>query len=177
MEQEPRNPEQSEFHNPELEATEAAKAPERSPETASETKERLESARQTIEKQTQPEHSPAAREAEAKRPISGLQRKQIYADTMASLQRHLSPVSRRFSKVIHNPAIEKTSDAVGATVLRPSVTLGATATALLVGGGAYLIAKHYGYHLSGSIVLLSLIVGGLLGLVLEGLSKLFKRKS
>lgn len=177
MEQEPRSPEQSGFTNPELERPEAAASPERNAETANETEQKLESARETIERQSQPEHSPAAREAEAKRPHSGVNRRQAYTETMASLQRHLPTFSRGFSKVIHNPVVDKTSEAVGQTVLRPSVTLGATSTALIIGGITYLISKHYGYNLSGSVILLSLVVGGILGLLIEGILKLFRRKA
>lgn len=178
MEQEPKTPEQSGFTNPELERPEATKGPEHSAETAHETEQQMESARRKIENESQPEHSPAAREAEAKRPQhSGLNRRQAYTETMASLQRHLPTLSRGFSKLIHNPVVDKTSEAVGQTVLRPSVTLGATSTALIVGGITYLISKHYGYHLSGSVILLSLVLGGIIGLLFEGIAKLFRRKT
>lgn len=98
-----------------------------------------------------------------------------YAETMASMQRRLSPTSRRFSRVIHTPAVEKTSEIIGNTVMRPSVTLGATTTALVVGFFFYFTAKHYGFRLSGSELLLSLLVGGVIGIVIEAIVKLAQR--
>ncbi len=99
-----------------------------------------------------------------------------YADTMASVQRRLSPASRSFSKVIHAPAVEKTSAVLEKTVMRPSVTLGATWTALIVGVIFYWTARHYGFRLSGSEMILALIVGGLLGAGLEWIGFLLRRK-
>lgn len=98
-----------------------------------------------------------------------------YWNTLRSVQMHLSPVSRQFSKVIHNPTIEKASELIGQTVARPSVLMGATTTAALLSIFLYIIARIYGFSLSGSELLLSLIVGAALGLVVEGLSKLVKR--
>ncbi len=175
MEREPRTPE-SGFTNPELETREAAKTPERTAETSAEKNQEIEAARQKIEHQPQAERH-EAHEKHKEPNHHRLSHKAAYKETMASIQRHLPTASRAFSKVIHNPVVDKTSEVVGATVLRPSVTLGATSTALIVGGVTYLVAKHYGYHLTGSVVLLSLLVGGLLGIVIEGISKLFTRKS
>lgn len=178
MEQQPKGPEQGEFKSPELEASpEATKGPERSAETPQEKQEQVESARQQVEKLTQPEQGEAAKEAAPKPKSSGLDRRLSYKETMASIQRHLPTVSRAFSKTIHNPAVEKTSEALGATVMRPSVTLGATSTALLVGGFTYLFAKHYGYGLRGSEIILSLVVGAAIGLLVEGLSKLLRKRA
>ncbi|HVQ43510.1 MAG TPA: hypothetical protein VMT30_00910 [Candidatus Saccharimonadia bacterium] len=99
-----------------------------------------------------------------------------YAQTVASMQRHLRPISRSFSKVIHTPAIETASEALEKTVARPSVLLGATWTALIVGSAFYLIARHYGFALSGSELIFSFIVGAVLGLVLEGLWRGLRRR-
>ncbi len=99
-----------------------------------------------------------------------------YAQTLASVQRKLSPVSRSFSQVIHTPIVEKTSEALEATVARPSVLLGTTWTALIVGSIFYLTARHYGYTLSGSELLFSFVVGALLGLTLEGVWHTLKRR-
>ncbi len=62
------------------------------------------------------------------------------------------------------------------TVARPSLMLGTTWTALIVGSIFYLTARHYGFTLSGSELLFSFVVGALLGLVLEGLWQAFKRR-
>jgi hypothetical protein len=138
---------------------------------------RAEAAREAIHHQEQaPEPQPAP-ETENHAPDSHRQLlpKLNFQDTMRSMQRHLSPASRTFSKIIHTPAVEKTSEALEQTVSRPSVTLGATWTALIVGGLAYLVARHYGYHLSGSELLFSFLVGGIIGILGEGLFRAFKR--
>lgn len=178
MEQEPKNPEQSaEFNAAELETSpEASQGPERAQESEADRNQNVEAARAKVEAQSAAEKAEPAKESAPKRFTSGVDRKQAYAETMASVQRHLSAPSRAFSKVIHNDVVDKTSEAIGQTVLRPSVTLGATSTALLVGGFTYWLAKHYGYALSGTTLLLALVVGGVAGVAIEGIAKLFQRK-
>jgi hypothetical protein len=116
-------------------------------------------------------------EAEAApRKISGRERMAHYRETMNSLQRRLSPAGRKFSQFIHAPTIERASEALEKTVMRPSVTMGASVTALIIGGLFYFTARHYGFALSGSEFVLSVIVGGILGLVIELIWKLFTRR-
>ena len=178
MEQEPQGSEKSaEFNPAELEKGEASQSPEITQESEASRAKNVEEARAKVEQKGSAEQHEPAKENQPKRPLSGLDRKQAYAQTMATLQRQLPTVSRAFSKVIHNKAVEQTSEALGKTVMRPSVTLGATSTALLVGAFTYWLAKHYGYAISGSTILLSLLVGGLFGLLVEGVAKLFRRKS
>ena len=59
------------------------------------------------------------------------------------MQSELSPASRTFSKVIHNPAVEKTSEVIGSTVARPNLiiagALGAIASVIV-----YFISRRYG---------------------------------
>ena len=176
MEQEHGPEKAAEFNSAELERGETAQSPEVSRESEAKRAQSVEAARAKLEKQPSGEQREPAKEPH-KHPLSGLDRKQAYAQTMASIQRNLPTTSRAFSKVIHNPAVEKTSEALGKTVMRPSVTLGATSTGLLVGAFTYWLAKHYGYAISGSTILLSLIVGGLVGVLVEGVAKLFRRKS
>lgn len=175
MEREPKSSEQNSFSNPELERRpEAASSPERG-ENKIEREHKLEAAREVIEHQA--EAAPAEHDS-APRPTAAPTRLDLdraYRETLQSLQQHLKPASRAFSRVIHNPAVEQTSEVVGKTVARPSVTLGATSTALIVGLIAYITAKRYGFVLSGSELILSLLVGGLVGIVLEFIIKSFRR--
>lgn len=144
------------------------------PENATEDSvERARAARETIHK---PEHHPeplAKSETESVpapaqyRPLPHLDYKLNYTQTMASVQRRMQLVSRSFSKVIHTPAIEKASEAMERTVARPSLTAGATWTALIMGSLFYFTARHFGYVLSGSEITLSFIVGAIIGLALE----------
>ncbi len=131
--------------------------------------EAVESAREQLSKV---EEAPAAAEHQvAPRPISpsGLSRRISYEHTMKSLQRKLSPASRAFSKTIHAPAVEAMSEAAGKTVLRPSVTLGATTTAILIELFLYLSARQYGFQLRGGELWLALLLGGVIGLFIEGI--------
>jgi hypothetical protein len=138
----------------------------------------VEAARETIKKLDKEPEQPAeeqeAAPAPAKTPFIAV--KMNYLDTVASMQTKLKPVSRSFSKFIHTPVIDKTSEAIEKTIGRPSVTLGATWTALIVGSVFYFTARHYGYMLSGSELLFSFVVGALIGIVVEGLWRLFKHK-
>jgi hypothetical protein len=92
------------------------------------------------------------------------------------MQRKLPTLSRYLSQIIHSPALEKTGEILETTIARPSVLLGSTWTALVVGTIFYVTARRYGYALSGSELLFSLIVGGLLGLAGERLWRLITRR-
>ncbi len=98
-----------------------------------------------------------------------------YRHTMISLRHRMKPAAQTFSKFIHTPAVENTSEFVGKTVLRPSVTLGATTTAVLITGFLYEYARHYGFVLQGSTIWLTLLAGGVIGIALEGLWRLIRR--
>ncbi|HSX01720.1 MAG TPA: hypothetical protein VLI05_00215 [Candidatus Saccharimonadia bacterium] len=141
--------------------------------------ERAERAREVLNKhETQPE-PPAETESVAEPPSSFAARlDQVlnYHDTLASIQRKLSPASRSFSRVIHAPAIEKASEVMEGTVMRPSLVTGATWTAFLVGLIFYLTARYYGFALSGSEMLAALMGGAILGLVLEGVARVIRRR-
>jgi hypothetical protein len=92
-----------------------------------------------------------------------------YSDTLGSVQNRLSPGSRTFSKIIHAPAVEHSSELLERTIMRPSVVMGTTWTAFIVGLIFYLTARYYGFKLSGGEMLLALFGGALLGLTLEGI--------
>lgn len=122
---------------------------------------------------------PAAKAAEAPReaaPVTRLDKLVSYRHTLKGVQKQLKPTSRKFSKFIHAPIVEKTSEALEKTVMRPSVTLGASLTALAVGGFFYFSARRYGFTLSGSEFLVSLLVGAIMGGLIEAVFKLAKPK-
>lgn len=139
---------------------------------------RAEQAREQISRHEQaPEPVPTADKEAPKSVITAtLDYVLNYKQTLTSMQQRLRPASRNFSKVIHAPAVERSSEALEATVMRPSVTLGATWTALIVGGIFYETARYYGYHLSGFEMIAALIVGGILGVVIEGVLRSVRRK-
>lgn len=148
------------------------------PEAAAEHQEqRAEQAREAIEHHAEPEPQPT-NPTEPVRPTFAAKLDHVlnYTQTVASVQRRLSPVSRSFSKLIHTPAVEATSEALEATVMRPSVITGALWSAAIVGLVFYLVARHYGFALSGFEMLAALIGGAVLGLLIEGAGRLMRRR-
>ncbi|HEY2003598.1 MAG TPA: hypothetical protein VGH44_00595 [Candidatus Saccharimonadia bacterium] len=142
--------------------------PELAPDDA---EHRAEAAREILHRHEQaPEEPKPAAETQPQTPRTlHLDYKLNYAQTVSAMQRRLTPVSRSFSKFIHAPAVEKTSEILERTVARPSVAAGATWTALIVGAVFYFTARHYGYMLSGSELLFSFVAGAVIGLAVEGL--------
>ena len=103
---------------------------------------------------------------ETPRQITKADRTDSYRKTMKKMQSELSPASRTLSKVIHNPAVEKASEAIGSTVARPNLiiagALGAIASVIV-----YFVARHYGYVLSGSETIILFICGWVIGAIVE----------
>lgn len=174
-------------HNAEIQTAgaEAIEHMRRHAEKAAETDpadRRAEAAREVINKhehERAPEPAAVATETETPAPAPTsliFHPKLNYTQTLASIQRRLTPASRTFSQLIHTPAIEKASEAIENTVARPSVTAGATWTALIIGSIFYFTARRYGYALSGSEIELSFIVGAAVGLGLEWLWRTFIRR-
>ncbi len=87
-----------------------------------------------------------------------------FNEAMQTVQSQMSSSSRAFSKVIHNPAVEKASEAVGETVARPNAILSGAVAAFLFTLGIYLIARFNGYHLSGAESIAAFAIGWLCGL-------------
>lgn len=99
--------------------------------------------------------------------VSKKERQTSYKKHMKTLQAELPPAQRAFSKVIHNPAIEKTSEVVGATIARPNAILAGAIVAFVAVLAVYLIAKHFGYVLSGFETIAAFIVGWILGILYD----------
>ena len=74
---------------------------------------------------------------------------------------------RTFSKVIHNPVVEKTSEVVGSTVARPNAILSGSVGAFILVLGVFLIARHYGYQLSGAETIVAFAIGWVVGIVYD----------
>lgn len=100
-----------------------------------------------------------------------------FNQTMQHIQKDMSPASRTFSKIIHHPVVDKTSEVVGNTVARPNLILAGGIGTLTLGLIVYLIAKHYGYVLSGSEAIGTFVLGWLIGAVVEFVRIGFKGRS
>lgn len=99
--------------------------------------------------------------------VSKKEQQTSYNHHMKKLQEELPPVQRGFSKLIHNPAVEKTSEAVGSTIARPNAILAGAIVAFFAVLVVYLTAKHYGYVLSGFETIGAFIVGWVLGILYD----------
>ncbi len=138
--------------------------------------ERMEGARNELEKQYQHENQGNT----SKQPKQALptakplikkatknQRKVEYKKTLRSIQKDMTPAERTFSKVLHNPAVEATSEVTGKTIARPAAIIAGSATALILTAVVYIIAKHYGYVLSGFEWIATFVIGWLIGLIID----------
>lgn len=99
--------------------------------------------------------------------VSKKERTASYKHHMKQLQTELSPTQRTFSKIIHAPVIEKTSDVIGGTIARPNAILSGAVVAFFLVLGVYVVSKFYGYTLSGFESIGAFIIGWVLGLLYD----------
>lgn len=95
------------------------------------------------------------------------ERKRAFNTILDTTQSEMSNTARAFSKVIHNPAIEKTSEALGATIARPNSILAGSVSAFVIVVGIYFIARFFAYPLSGSETLAAFILGWIIGIIYD----------
>ena len=86
---------------------------------------------------------------------------------MKQLQTELPPAQRAFSKVIHNPVVEKTSEIVGNTIARPNAILAGAMVAFFLVLAVYVVSKYYGYTLSGFETIGAFIGGWAIGMLYD----------
>lgn len=127
--------------------------------------EALEQAEKTEQEQRQHEaqkESPAER-----RPLTKKERDKAretsFNATMDTVQAEMPKANRAFSRLIHNKTVEKVSDVTGNTVARPNAILSGAVFAFLLTLVVYLIARYYGYPLSGTETIASFALGWILG--------------
>lgn len=102
------------------------------------------------------------------------QREASFEATMKQIRSEMGTPSRAFSKVIHNKTVEKVSTSVGSTVARPNAILAGSSAATFLTLAIFLVAKHYGYPLSGFETIASFIIGWSLGLIYDYASIMFR---
>lgn len=95
--------------------------------------------------------------------VSKRERDASYKQHLKQIHSDMPAVQRSFSKFIHNPVVEKTSEVVGSTVARPNSILAGAVVAFFAVLAVYLIAKHYGYPLSGFETIGAFIAGWVIG--------------
>jgi hypothetical protein len=110
----------------------------------------------------EPTASPAAI-----RKITKREKDKAYKQTLARVQSEMNAPARTFSKVIHAPIIEKTSEIIGSTAARPNALLTGSVMALIMLSIVYVIGRTYGYQLSGFEMIASYSLGWVLGLMAD----------
>ncbi|MDB5166860.1 MAG: hypothetical protein JWN26_5 [Candidatus Saccharibacteria bacterium] len=105
--------------------------------------------------------------AKRRGPISKKQKEASFKRQMKDIQAQQPPANRAFSKVIHNKAVEKTSDVVGSTVARPNAILAGAVSAFILTLVVYVTAKVIGFELSGFETIAAFIIGWVIGLVYD----------
>ncbi len=99
--------------------------------------------------------------------ITKRHREQSFNKQMDAIAPHLSRNERIVSSVIHHKTVEQISDAAGSTVARPNALLAGSITAFVAITAVYLIAKHYGYPLSGFETIGAFVIGWIVGLIFD----------
>lgn len=90
-----------------------------------------------------------------------------FKSQMKDTRDHMPIVNRAFSKVIHTKVVEKSSEAIGATIARPNALLAGSFTALVLTAGLYFWAKNVGYPLSGFETIGAFIIGWIIGITID----------
>ena len=111
------------------------------------------------------------------RPITKADKDKAFNDTMHSIRKQMNPAERTFSKIIHNPVVEKTSQVVGSTIARPNLILGGAIGTIVVVSIVYIVAKKYGYTLSGFEAIGSFVLGWVIGALVEYIRVGFRGKT
>lgn len=131
----------------------------------------------SVERKKEKDESKERSPAERRKPISRRDKEASFDATMHEVRSQMSAPSRAFSNFIHNPAVEKVSDAVGGTIARPNAILSGAVFAFLFTLAIYLVARFYGYPLSGGETVVSFAVGWVLGLAFDYVRLLLFGKS
>lgn len=135
-------------------------------------REALEAAKETEQLETQKENHITD---EFEPPASSKKREQSFRQTMAHIQKEMPKGQQVFSKIIHRPIIEKTSDVVGSTIARPDSIITGSLCAFLAVLALYLVARHNGFSLSGFETIGAFILGWIIGVLFDLARAIFKK--
>ena len=100
-------------------------------------------------------------------PIPQKERDASFTHMMSSIQQDMSAPSRVFSKLIHNKTVDRVSSAVGSTVARPNAILSGSICAFIFTLAIFLVARYYGYPLSGTETIAGFTLGWMVGLIYD----------
>lgn len=97
-----------------------------------------------------------------------------FKQRMREVQRKEAPATRTFSKVVHQPVVEELSNLAEGTVARPSGLLFGGIVSVISSLVILYISRHYGYEYNFLVGLVGFAGGFVLGLLIEGVWRLFK---
>ncbi|MDB5179961.1 MAG: hypothetical protein JWN12_593 [Candidatus Saccharibacteria bacterium] len=120
--------------------------------------------RGSAEKKTKSGDAPAPRRRGG---ISKKEKTASYKKHMKQVQAELPAPERAFSKIIHAPIIEKTSEFIGGTIARPNAILSGAVVAFFLVLAVYIVAKNLGYVLSGFETIGAFIIGWIIGILYD----------
>jgi hypothetical protein len=92
---------------------------------------------------------------------------ELYEDTLVRVRKHLTYTQQRFSKFIHQPTIEAVSEISAKSIARPSGLLGGSLVALIGSLTIVIIARHIGFVVPNSIIIILFLIGFGVGIIIE----------
>ncbi|MEO5691475.1 MAG: hypothetical protein ABIQ64_04795 [Candidatus Saccharimonadales bacterium] len=101
------------------------------------------------------------------RKITKREKDRVYKQTLTRVQSEMNAPARAFSKIIHAPIVEKTSEVVGSTAARPNALLMGSMMALVLLSIVYAVGQTYGYRLSGFEMIAAYTTGWVVGLLAD----------
>ena len=124
------------------------------------------------------EHAQSEKETPQQHPVLVNKHLKDVAFTRAltRARKKLSAPNRAFSKVAHNPAVDRTSEFVGKTIARPTSMLWGAIFAFVGTSALLWITRHYGYEYNYLAAILLFFGGAAVGLIGEGLWRTFIKK-
>lgn len=90
-----------------------------------------------------------------------------YKETMGRIRQEMSTPGQAFSKFIHNGGVEKASDAIAKSLARPNAILSGSTCALILVSFVYIVAKIFGYPLSGFETIGAFVFGWIIGIIYD----------
>jgi tetrahydromethanopterin S-methyltransferase subunit G len=123
------------------------------------------------------EHDSEHKENHAPMHVGHTMRHHGYQQTIKKVQRQLPASQRKFSKVIHNPAVEQVSNVAGETVARPSGLLWGGVFSLIANLVVIIVCRYYGYEYNYLVGIVSFIGGFGFGLLVEAVTRSFSKKN
>jgi len=99
-----------------------------------------------------------------------------FEQTMDEVRTHLPRSTRRFSRFVHRPMVERISDVVGKTIGRPHAILAGGVSAFVAVLSLYFYAKYAGFALQGSETIIAFTIGWALGMLFDFFMLISARK-